>query len=565
MSELARRDTASAVARRLTLLYCAALGCIALLAVLGQVVVQELISRQYSDSAVVNVAGRQRMLSQRIAKTALALRQSMVPAERAARREELSRALALWNSSHRALLGEEDGLLGGVRNSPAITGMFAAIEPGRAGIAAACEALLADTAHEAAEIEKILALEADYLVRMDEIVHQYELEARARVERLRDVERLLLALTLTVLGLEGLFVFRPAVRQIRETMRRYGASEAERELVTAELATILDTVPALILFHDREGRILRANKPGAEIIGEPLERLHGSSVYQWFPDDAERLREEDRWIFARNAPRTGLLHFLRNSQGDVRWLRMNKVPYHDLAGNVTAAITFAVDVSAHKRLEKRLMELRAVEERKLGYDLHDGLGQHLSGILYLSRRLENLLRGRAAAEAENAGEIVNLVKEAIETVRGLSQGLRPLGDDPRALALALTDLARRTREITGIDCSFVEKGTVLIFESDVAEHLFRIAQEAINNAIRHSGCRHIQVLLRQGDDQTSLEITDDGTGLDAAAWRRGRRIAQDPDGLGLSIMEHRAELMGATFAIEAAGGGGTTVRCALKT
>jgi two-component system sensor histidine kinase DegS len=555
------------VARRLTLLYSAALGTIALLAILGQLLVQELISRQRNDSSVINIAGRQRMLSQKLSKAALAASYWEGPDQRVARVEEMRTALLEWQRADAMLRGESAPQ----SNSPEVSALFAELEPARIAMVEACEFLLrqyestgAEREGDHAALAALLQHEARFLDGMDRIVAQYESEARARVEGLQHVERALLAFTLLVLALEAAFVFRPAVRSIQETMRRYAQSEAGREQVTAQLETIFDSVPALILFLDREGGIIRVNKPGAELIGESMEKLRGSSVYQWFPEDAGRLREEDAWIFAHDSPRLGLLHFLRNTQGDVRWLRMNKVPYHDAAGSVTGTIMFAVDVSAHKRLEKRLMELQAEEERKLGYDLHDGLGQHLSGILYLSRRLENRLRGQDAPEAESAGEIVNLVKEAIETVRRMSQGLRPLGDEPRALVVALNDLTRRTQEITGIPCSFEESGTVLLFEADVAEHLFRIAQEAINNAIRHSSCQSIHVRLRQGDDATTLEVADDGIGMSAAALPKGRPAGRDADGLGLSIMEHRAELMGGAFSMESGPGGGTTVRCVLK-
>lgn len=563
---LSESSPEKSTARQLTLLYCAALGTVAMLVIVGQFVVQAMISRQRSDSSVINVAGRQRMLSQRIAKSALAAAQAPSAQERARWNNELVSALALWRASHQALLcGLDDS--GGPRDTSAVVAeMFAEMEPSRARMAEACDQLLGAVEPSEAEaaLAAILAHESTFLAHMDAIVFQYEAEARDRVDRLRRLEWALLALTLSVLALEAAFVFRPAVDSIRRTMRRLGASEAEREAIAAQLGTIFDSVPALILYHDRDGKIIRVNKSGAEIIGESLYKLHGSSVYAWFPDDSQRFHEEDAWIYAHGQPRLGLLHYLRNSQGDVRWLRMNKVPFRDRDGHVIGVIVFAVDVSAHKRLEKRLMELRADEQRRLGYDLHDGLGQHLSGILYLSRRLENRLRGQAGPEAESAAEIVKLVKQAIESVRGMSQGLRPLGEGPRALAAALAELARKTRESTGIDCGFEERGTVLLFESDGAEHLFRIAQEAVNNAVRHSGCARIRIRLTQGDDATVLEVADDGRGMPPGAWQRPRPHGRDPEGLGLGIMEHRAGLMGADFAIEAGPDGGAVVRCTVS-
>jgi PAS domain S-box-containing protein len=556
--------------QRLTLRYCLALGTVALLAMGGQVLVQELISRQRADSSIINIAGRQRMLSQRITKAALAAARAETPDERSARTGELREALDLWTTSHEAITGTDAALHGNGTNSATVVAMFAAMEPERAGMLAACEALLArlsaGTPLSATDdaLARLLANEPGFLDRMDAIVFQYEAEARARVERLRRVEWVLLSTTLVVLALEGLFIFRPAVASIRRTVARLVASEEDRAQMASELTTIFDTVPALILYHDREGRIIRVNKSGAEIIGESLYKLHLSSVYAWFPDDSRRYREEDDWIYENDQPRRDLLHYLRNSQGDVRWLRMNKAPYHDAEHRIIGIIVFAVDVTAHKRLENRLMGLRAEEQRRLGYDLHDGLGQHLSGILYLSRRLENRFRAKHAEDADSIGEIVRLVKESVTLVRSISKGLRPLNDDPHALAQALADLTAKTQESTGIACGFEEAGTVLLYDADVAENLFRIAQEAINNAVRHSGGTRIEVRLQQSDEETVLEVADNGKGLGATDWSHAHLRGQDPGGLGLGIMEHRAELMGGVLHVDSIPGTGTTIRCRLK-
>lgn len=551
--------------RRLTLLYILALGTVALLSIGGQVVVQELIGQQRADSTVINMAGRQRMLSQRIAKTALELQVSVTPETV----HELREALDLWEESHALLSSDEYGQGFAEKNSAVAREMYGEIEPARGAIAGAARALVSACESGlkpgADAVAVVLQNEPVFLSGMDAIVGQYEAEATARVERLRRIEMLLITITLSVLTLEGLFIFRPAVRSIRRTFERLAASEEERETISAQLSDIFDSVPALILYHDREGRIIRVNRSGAEIIGESLYKLHGSSVYELFPGDTSRFREEDAWIYKHDQARLGLLHHIRNSQGDIRWLRMNKVPYHDRDQKVIGSIIFAVDVSAHKRLERRLMELRAEQERRLGYDLHDGLGQHLSGILYLSRRLENRLKGQATGEADNAGEIVNLVKESVETVRNMSKGLRPLGDEPTALSQALSELVSKTEESTGIPCLFKESGPVLMFEADVADHLYRIAQEALNNAVRHSGADRLSVRLTQGDEDTLLEVEDNGRGIPPSVWRRARSYGRDPEGLGLGIMEHRAELMGGRLEVVPRGeGSGTIVRCIVK-
>jgi PAS domain S-box-containing protein len=543
---------------RLTRLYVLALGTVALLSILGQVLVQAVIAVQEDDSKVINVAGRQRMLSQQIAKSAIALAGSQPDAYH----DELAEALKLWMQSHAALHSRDGRLDLYGENSERIKEMYAVIEPPFEAIAVAARDILSGNIEPAA-IDAILVHEPAFLQGMDAIVSQYELEAKTRVNRLRRTEFILLSITLCVLLLEALFVFRPAVRSIQRALRRLGTSERDRETIAAELSAIFDSVPAVILYHDLEGKILRVNKSGAEIIGESLYKLHRSNVYDWFPAHADRFREEDERVAQTDQPLLGLLRYLRNSQGEIRWLRMNKVPYRDVDGKVIGILLFAVDVSAHKRLERKLMELRAEEERRLSYNLHDGLGQHLSGILYLSRTLVNQM-DEHNPDREQAAEIIELVKQSIATVRGLSKSLRPIGDEPRALAEGLAELAQTTQQNTGIACNFEEIGKALMFETDVAEHLYWIAQEAVNNAVRHAQAKQIDLLLSQSDVETVVEVRDDGVGFETGKLQRARLHGRDPEGLGMSIMEHRSELAGGRLTMVSRPGSGTAVRCIVE-
>jgi two-component system sensor histidine kinase DegS len=556
--------------RWLTILYVGALSTVAILCVLSQVIVQRIITQQGDDSSLINVAGRQRMLSQRIAKSALALANATDDAERTRRHTELAEALELFDASHHALLRRDHARNLDGTNSVAVLDMFddiaqfqlEVVGAGRA-LANLDQALPPDATAVKALVARILGAEPEFLPRMDAIVAQYETEASARVASLRQTEQVSLAAVLIVLALEALLVFRPAVRGVRRAVAGLKQAEAERAEASRELSTIFDSVPALILHYDADGRVLRINASGAQIIGEAPEKILGASVYDFFTGQEARLREEDREIFRTQASQLGLLHYLQNSQGDTRWLRMNKIPHAAPAGAVGGVIMFAVDVSEHKRLERRLMVLRSEEERRLGYTLHDGLGQELSGILYLGRRLVNRLRGAGREETSEANEVLELVKRCIESVRDLSKTLRPIGEEPDALTRSLRELATKTRETAGVDCALEERGSVLLFERDVAEHLYRIAQEAVNNAVRHSGAKEIRIRLSQGDDETILEIEDDGCGMDTARLRAERSSGRDPESLGLSIMEHRAELIGGRFRISSRLGAGTTVRCAV--
>ncbi|RMG07134.1 MAG: hypothetical protein D6728_17270, partial [Cyanobacteria bacterium J055] len=212
--------------RRLSLLYVAALSAIALLSISGYALTQRSLAQQASDGRTINIAGRQRMLSQRLTKAALALQSTSNEAERRSRWQELEEVTTLWERSHNGLQrgDAELGLPG--TNSAAIVGMFAEIEPPyQAMLAAAREILNVDPQNlQKAKIEPalkvILANEATFLQGMDEIVFQYDREARSRVDRMRRLESIFLVTILLVLFLEAMFVFHPAVRQIRDDIRQ---------------------------------------------------------------------------------------------------------------------------------------------------------------------------------------------------------------------------------------------------------------------------------------------------------------------------------------------------------
>jgi nitrate/nitrite-specific signal transduction histidine kinase len=215
---------------RLTLLYITALSTVALLSVLGQIVIQAALQQQSSDALVINVAGRQRMLSQRLSKDALALEVFPDAQDRQQNAHELQSVVTLWQSSQEGLQNgnKASGLPG--HNNKKIEQLFGKIEPEYQSMLHASTVLLSlvkaggtpshpvSNAALLPQIRVILGAQADFLTGMDAIVTQYQLEAEAHVARLKLIEFVLLALTLLVLLLEGLFIFRPAVGQLQQTL-----------------------------------------------------------------------------------------------------------------------------------------------------------------------------------------------------------------------------------------------------------------------------------------------------------------------------------------------------------
>jgi nitrate/nitrite-specific signal transduction histidine kinase len=229
--------------RRLTVLYIIALSTVALLTILGQIVIQLELQRQSSDALVINIAGRQRMLSQRLSKAALALDVFSTSQERQQNLTELQSVIVLWQSSQEGLQHGDSSLGLPGNNSPTIKHLFATIQPNYVAMLHAAKALQgiisAYLQHPTVrapnilpDIRIILREQSGFLAGMDRIVSQYQLEAEDHVAVLRRVEYLLLGLTLLVLLLEGLLIFRPVVIRLRETIT--DLMEANERILQAE-------------------------------------------------------------------------------------------------------------------------------------------------------------------------------------------------------------------------------------------------------------------------------------------------------------------------------------------
>ena len=204
----------------------------------------------------------------------------------------------------------------------------------------------------------------------------------------------------------------------------------------------------------------------------------------------------------------------------------------------TAALTR--EISERERLERELLDISEREQRRIGQDLHDGLCQHLTGTALTGQVLAEDLEARSLREpATRTRKIVDLIEEAISLARNLAKGLHPVDMQADGLITALDDFARTTSDLFKVSCTFECDSPVLIHDSVVAIHLYRIAQEAVGNAIRHGQAPHIRIQLEAHEDGASLRIVDDGVGLSDPLPKKG--------GIGLQIMAHRAKVIGAQF------------------
>jgi signal transduction histidine kinase len=221
--------------------------------------------------------------------------------------------------------------------------------------------------------------------------------------------------------------------------------------------------------------------------------------------------------------------------------------------------TLTKEIQERTRLQKELLETSERVQRRIGYDLHDGLCQHLTGTALAGHVLGQKLASRSLPEAAAADRLVELIEEAIELTRTLARGLHPIEIQVGRLADNFQELAASTSDRFKVSCQFECHPAAPppdVNDVDVATHLYRIAQEAITNAVRHGKARHINIRLDSTANELVLTIIDDGIGLP--------ENARNGDGLGLRIMAYRASMIGATFNVERLSSlSGTRVTCTL--
>jgi signal transduction histidine kinase len=213
------------------------------------------------------------------------------------------------------------------------------------------------------------------------------------------------------------------------------------------------------------------------------------------------------------------------------------------------------EISERERVQEELLRVGEREQRRIGQDLHDGLCQHLAATALNCQLLHEELAEQGVPGAGRAQHIVDLIENSIRLSRQSARGLDPVAMDAEGLMLALEEVATTTTELFRVRCRFECESPVLIHDAEVAENLFRIAQEAVRNAAAHSRATSIAILLETTENGLELRVEVNGCGLGRAAAESG--------GMGLRIMPQRARLIGARFSVSARPGGGTTVICVL--
>ena len=356
--------------------------------------------------------------------------------------------------------------------------------------------------------------------------------------------------------------------------QRTQALRAKHEHLQAVWNSAFDAIATI----DSQGQIETVNRAAEKMFGYSSVEMIGQNVSMLMPSPYSH--EHDGYLRRflatgepriLNAPRQLVA---RRKDGSIFPIDLS-VTQVDHSPYFTGIIR---DITDRKQLQRHILEISSEEQRRIGRELHDGTGQELTGLSLIAGTLLDLVQ--AVPESNAGGEAVRQMSEVdfnriCNTIRKLNQklaeanhhvhqlshGIMPVQIDTEALHSSLEELANATNMPPAVYCDFDCPGPVVILDNSTATHLYRIAQEAVNNAIRHSHAGRICISLQQKGDELVLDVSDDGIGIDEAHSRIA--MARKDHGMGLRTMRYRAGMIGGVLQVERRQTGGTRVKCAL--
>ncbi|HEX8549088.1 MAG TPA: histidine kinase [Cytophagaceae bacterium] len=466
------------VSRKITRLYIIALSAVAFFSILGQVLVQNALRDLLGDARVVNIAGRQRMLSQKICKTALLLTSPLHSTQTDYYRSELHTAISLWHDCHTGLKkGRLDFLDLNVKNSDTIIGLLNEIDPFFYSIYTHATSLRLEPTYSPASIsslKEIIKNERLFLPRMDKIVFQYDKEAQQRVNKLKTIEWILLLVTLVILMMEGLLIFKPAVGHIKKTILKLMDSEAKTSQMNDELM----------------------------VLNESL-----------------KSKENELYIATQEK--------------------------------------YLQQINEQKIRSTSLIKGQENERKRIAREIHDGLGQMLTA---LKLNVENInIDALQEKEKKTIDDLKQMVGLTIAETRTISFNLMPTVLSDFGVISALKLLAEQAAKNTDTNIRFQCENTFDRLDKNVEIGLYRITQEAINNAIKYAQASEILIGISLKSELIHLTIFDNGKGFNP------KKVTIDKNSQkinnGIYNMQERTNLMDGEFKILTGTGKGTKIFC----
>lgn len=575
--------------------YLLALSAIALTVIIAQILIQQHLNSQLSDSRVINVAGRQRAYSQKLVKEALLLNQeNLGEDEEQELLNKLKNTLYVWKTSHEGLQKGNDSIGLPKEENEAILEHFKELSVHHSAMVNAVESMLSeqDSVKNQAQLNILLANESPFLEKMDAIVNEYDAISKEQLQNLKVKEYLLLAFSLLILVLEVLFIFRPLSIQIRETIRDLVKSKLrsdqdakeikkifeEKEKSLQELKELNFVIDNAALFASArsDGSVVFISKKFLTLLEENNipPNAHLSEILT--VDEGQRQYLHEILTKPRKSIRTEEIE-INTKAGKKLWLDMSIIPMHPsslkqsvllLCSDITERMNNQKKVEQltlqnyedrmrQKQLQASLIVEGQEEERKrIAKDIHDGIGQMLTALRF---NIESINLKNKEKTKEKIDYLKDLTSDLIKGVRTATFNLTPpeLGD--HGIFPALQKMTSELSKLTGKNILFENKAEENIrFDSLAETNIYRVTQEAVNNAIKYADANYILVTINHSGNLLSVVIDDDGKGFDPTILDKPPKNSSE-GGMGVFFMRERISYINGRLFINSTPGEGTRV------
>jgi len=563
--------------KNLRRLYFFALLTIAVTIILSQILVQYNLKQQLSDSKIINVSGKQRMLSQKIVKEVLILN-FVTDTVSSKQISHLKNVLSSWKANQNALENGNDSLYFPKEKSETLRNLYLQIKPNFINIVTATDLFLLNLqnkknlADNTKLVQNILQNEGIFLSKMNQIVTQYDLEAHEKVTEQRSIEYWIFAFTLLVLLLEFFFIFRPTNKKIEKLIAKLLSSEKKALKLAYDTEIISEIKENSVkelksLNHAMENTLLycRIAPDGSIIhIGEKFAKLINYTRFssnkkfsQVLTTDEKEQLNIDRIIFDKQ--RNGWQGEIKiiNKEAQTIWLDISMVPV-TIKKNELELLIVCFNITERKKAQReverlnienstekinqqkiissKIVENQENEQNRIAKEIHDGIGQMLTGLKF---SLESI----NLDDKEKAGQKIEYLKklslDIIKGVRTATFNLMPPELSDHGIVSSLAKLTQELSKLTGKEILFYNKTDFnQRLDSLIEINIYRLTQEAINNAIKYAESSHIIVQLSHSSTLLSIIVDDNGKGFDVNAVDKKRN---SESGMGLLFMKERVQ------------------------
>jgi len=583
---------------KLRRLYITALSLIAISVIASQILIRTHLKSQESDSTIINVAGRQRMLSQKLTKDIVSLSSETDLNNKIQLKNKIKETLNLWRLSHYSLQRGNDSLGIPNKNSKKVIEKFNKLNPIFDTISTASQSIIDKIENNPPlnsdlyilDIKKVTANEGDFLTKMDDIVNQYDIEAEEKVSLLRKLEIWITGLTLIVLLAEFIFIFWPAAKSVQTTLAEllkaeklskkmaFDADELSiaKEQSIKELKALNRAMDETLLFARilPNGNIIHMGNKFSNLF--KFSKFDKTSVFWQVLSKSENESSiiEDIIVKHKNKGWQGEIKAI-TKDNEVIWLEMSIIPYNPTNNSselliIASEITdrkaaqleierlneknFQERINQQKIISSKIIENQEKEQNRIAKDVHDGIGQMLTGLKYNLESIDTKNIEKASSKIEHLKELTSNI---IKGVRTATFNLTPPELTDHGIVPAITKLVKELARLTGKEIVFFNKTNFnQRLESLTEINIYRITQEAINNALKYAESTHILVSLSHSKEILSIVIDDNGKGFEPNLVTK---VKNGDGGMGLTFMQERIKYIDGRLFINSEIGKGTRV------